>query len=146
MRRAVVDRDDEGEVEGVDYLDPTPPGLVVAFAQTNAGDMSPNLNLAPGSGPTDDEFENTRLIGLRQCEAAMQLATGPGTPVDPVIDVRMTHVDLGDVEVAAQFTGDGRPHRTGRAVAAAWAGMAAGSAVVMAPWTVHLGAALRGQR
>ena len=42
---------------------PRPPGLVVAFAQTNAGDMSPNLNLAPGSGPTDDEFENTRLIG-----------------------------------------------------------------------------------
>ncbi len=109
----------ERVVGGVDYLDTAPPELVVAFAQTNAGDMSPNLNLAPGSGPTDDEFENTRLIGLRQCEAAMRLAGGAGAPVDPVIDVRMTHVDLGDVEVAAEFTGDGRPHRTGRAVAAA---------------------------
>ena len=36
---------------------------VAAFAQTNAGDMSPNLNRRPGSGPTEDEFENTRIIG-----------------------------------------------------------------------------------
>ena len=28
----------------------------------------------------------------------------------------MTYVDLGDVEVGAEFTGDGRPHRTGRSV------------------------------
>lgn len=106
-------------VTGVDYRDGTPPELVVAFAQTNAGDMSPNLDLAPGSGPTGDEVDNTRLIGLRQYEAARALADAPGEPVEPVIEVRMTYVDLGDVVVAAEFTGDGRPHRTGRVVAAA---------------------------
>lgn len=97
--------------------------LVTAFAQTNAGDMSPNLNVDPvldaTRGPTEDEFENTRLIGLRQYRAAAALAQGTAPPLDPVIDTRMTYLDLGDVEVAPEFTGDGRPHRTGRVVAAA---------------------------
>ena len=42
----------EREVEGLDYLtDLSAPRFVGAFAQTNAGDMSPNLNLAPGQRP-----------------------------------------------------------------------------------------------
>lgn len=111
-------------VSGVDYLaDPDPP-VVTAFAQTNAGDMSPNLpgrtnGGAPGSGPTDDEVENTRLIGLRQYEAAARLAREPGEHLEGTVDSRLTHIDLGDVEVDARFTVDGRPHRTGRPVAAA---------------------------
>ena len=97
--------------------------VVTAFAQTNAGDMSPNVNAAveldATSGPTEDEFENTRLIGLRQYRAAAALAEGDALPLDPVVETRMTYVDLGDVEVGPEFTGDGRTHRTGPAVAAA---------------------------
>ncbi|MEO8888812.1 MAG: neutral/alkaline non-lysosomal ceramidase N-terminal domain-containing protein, partial [Jatrophihabitantaceae bacterium] len=52
-------------VHGVDYRAPTAADFIGAFAQTNAGDMSPNLDDGPGRGPTD-EFENTRLIGRRQ--------------------------------------------------------------------------------
>lgn len=106
-------------VSGVDYLSPDAGDVVTAFAQTNAGDMSPNLWHAPGSGPTDDEVENTRLIGLRQYEAAARLSSEPGVTMAGGVDARLTYVDLGDVEVGARFTGDGRPHRTGRAVAAA---------------------------
>ena len=107
-------------VEGVDYRGERPP-VVTAFAQTNSGDMSPNLNLAPGSGPTGDEFENTRIIGHRQYEAVAGLA---GDAIGGGIDCRMTWMHLADIVVAAEFSGDGSEHRTGRpaAGAAAFAG------------------------
>ncbi|OBH15332.1 alkaline ceramidase [Mycolicibacter terrae] len=104
---------------GVDYLAPEPPEFVAAFAQTNAGDMSPNLNHRPGSGPTEDEFENTRIIGARQADAATDLTTGHGVEVTGGLDARATYVDLSDFEVAPEFTGDGRTHRTGPALAGA---------------------------
>jgi neutral ceramidase len=106
----------ERVVSGVDYRAEGDPGFVGAFAQTNAGDMSPNLGLKPGTGPTDDEFENTRLIGLRQYEAAAKLT---GEPLDGGVDSRLTHVDLSRMTVRPEFTGDGRPHRTGTPIAGA---------------------------
>jgi neutral ceramidase len=103
----------EREVEGLDYLtDLDSPGFVGAFAQTNAGDMSPNLNLRPGSGPTEDEFENTRIIGTRQYGAASALATGNGVEVTGPVASRAVFVDLAQVTVQPQFTGDGRTHCT----------------------------------
>jgi neutral ceramidase len=103
----------------VDYLATTPPDFVAAFAQTNAGDMSPNLNRRPGSGPTEDEFENTRIIGTRQCSAATQLAAEPGVEVTGGLAARACYVDLSDFVVQPEFTGDGRRHRTGPALAGA---------------------------
>ncbi|BBZ23051.1 neutral ceramidase [Mycolicibacter hiberniae] len=102
---------------GVDYLSPAPPDFIAAFAQTNSGDMSPNIGRRPGSGPTDDEFENTRIIGGRQATAATELTRGHGTEVTGGIDARATYVDLTDFEVRPEFTGDGRAHRTGPAMA-----------------------------
>jgi neutral ceramidase len=103
----------EREVEGLDYLtDLSSPRFVGAFAQTNAGDMSPNLNLAPGSGPTDDEFENTRIIGTRQYDAAAALAAGEGVEVTGPIASLAVNVDLAHVTVHPPFTGDGRTHST----------------------------------
>lgn len=99
-------------IRGVDYLAPTRPEFIAAFAQTNTGDMSPNLNRGPGSGPTDDEFENTRIIGCRQAAAAASLAGEPGQAVTGGLEVRTTYVDLSDVTVRPEFTGDGRTHRT----------------------------------
>ncbi|HZC73342.1 MAG TPA: neutral/alkaline non-lysosomal ceramidase N-terminal domain-containing protein [Jatrophihabitans sp.] len=109
---------------GVDYLAGTPPEFVAAFAQTNAGDMSPNLNRRPGSGPTEDQFENTRIIGLRQYEAAAGLAGG-GAEVAGGLDTRLTHIDLSDFEVDAACCPDGRAHRTSGPYGAA--GQAAGT-------------------
>lgn len=103
----------------VDYLADDQPGFVAAFAQTNSGDMSPNLNRRPGSGPTEDEFENTRIIGSRQACAATKLATAPGTELTGGLDVRTTYVDLSDFTVTPEFSGDGRAHHTGPVMAGA---------------------------
>jgi neutral ceramidase len=116
----------EREVEGVDYLADAAPSFIGAFAQTNAGDMSPNLNLRPGSGPTEDEFENARIIGMRQYDAAAALANQDGDPLVGPIDVRVTYVDLANVTVRPEFTGDGRPHAT--------SGPAGGSASFAGAW------------
>ena len=104
-------------VERADYLGGQP-GLITAFAQTNAGDMSPNLGLRPGHGPTEDEVENARVIGLRQFEAAAKLLSD-GDSVGDGVDARMTYLDLGRADVRPEFTPDGLPHRTGRPVIAA---------------------------
>ncbi len=104
----------EREVHGVDYLNDPPgaPSFIAAFAQTNAGDMSPNLNLRPGSGPTEDQFENARIIGLRQFEAAHALAEAGGLALTGPLDCRMTYVDMAAVTVRPEFAGDGRSHTT----------------------------------
>jgi neutral ceramidase len=109
----------ERVVHGIDYRSRTADEFIGAFAQTNAGDMSPNLHNAPGSGPTEDEFENTRLIGLRQYQAAAALLETAGTPLGDGVDTRMTYVDLGDTTVRPEFTGDGATHRTTPAQTAA---------------------------
>ncbi|MCD0452891.1 neutral/alkaline ceramidase [Actinocorallia sp. API 0066] len=102
----------ERDVEHVDYLAAENPSFVAAFAQTNAGDMTPNLNLQPGSGPTEDQFENTRIIGTRQYEVADQLANNAPAPIDGPIDYRFTYVDMGATNVDAAYTGDGTNHST----------------------------------
>jgi neutral ceramidase len=103
---------------GVDYLSAEPPSFIGAFAQTNAGDMSPNLNRRPGSGPTENEFDNTRIIGTRQYGAAAALA-GSGFELTGGLDTRLTYIDLTDFAVDAAFCPDGRPHRTSGPYAAA---------------------------
>jgi neutral ceramidase len=103
---------------GVDYLSDAQPSFIGAFAQTNAGDMSPNLNRRPGSGPTENEFENTRIIGSRQYAAAAALV-GAGEQVSGGLDTRLAYIDLTDFAVDAQFCPDGRPHRTSGPYAAA---------------------------
>ena len=114
----------EHEHEGVRYRHDKAP-FVAAFAQTNPGDMSPNLNLRPGSGPTEDEFENTRLIGLRQFDKALSLADTAREALTGGVDHRMRYVDMGDVQVDGRYTPDGQPHAT--CTAALGASFAAGS-------------------
>ncbi|WP_078591537.1 neutral/alkaline ceramidase [Streptomyces megasporus] len=113
----------EREVSGADYLADTAPEVICAFAQTNAGDMSPNLDLRPPTTPED--FERTRRLGLRQYEAAARQLERPGTPLTGGVDSRLVYVDLSDVTVEPEFTGDGRTHRTAKP--AVGAAMAAGS-------------------
>jgi neutral ceramidase len=118
----------ERVVEGIDYLrdlDPSP-GFIGAFAQTNAGDISPNLNLHPGSGPTEDQFENTRIIGRRQYDAASALADLGGVEMVGPVDARLVYLDLSGVAVSPEFTGDGRSHST--------SGPAGGSASFAGAW------------
>ena len=89
--------------------------VVNAFAQTNAGDMSPNVPDAT-RGPTPDDVENCRIIGERQYAAARGLVDGAGDDVGAGITVRLTHVRLAGLDVDSRWCPDGRAHRTGRAV------------------------------
>lgn len=113
--------------EGVDYRSQDEPHVIAAFAQTNAGDMSPNLNLKPGSGPTENEVENTRIIGLRQYDSATKLLAEQPVSISGAIDYRLIYVTLSGFDVSPEFTGDGRSHRTGGPVpgAASFAGASA---------------------
>ncbi|MBK1786983.1 neutral/alkaline ceramidase [Prauserella cavernicola] len=113
----------EREVEHVDYHAEQSPDFVSAFAQTNAGDMSPNLDLRPPTTPED--FAATKEIGLRQFEAAVGQLGENGAALDGGVDSRLVHVDLSSVDVRPEFTGDGRHHRT--CAPAVGAAMAAGS-------------------
>ncbi|MFF8744622.1 neutral/alkaline ceramidase [Streptomyces californicus] len=107
----------EHDHEGVRYLDDAP-GFVAAFPNTNAGDMSPNLNLKPGSGPTENEFENARIIGERQLDKAREIHRD-AKPVSGGVDSRLAYVDMEDVTVGGAYTPDGEEHRTCPAVVGA---------------------------
>ena len=91
------------------------PTVVAAFAQTNAGDMSPNVPDAT-HGPTGDEVENARIIGTRQHDAARTLAATDGDELDGGLSCRLSDVNLSLLDVAGAYTDDGARHRTGRAV------------------------------
>ncbi|MEU2433157.1 neutral/alkaline ceramidase [Streptomyces sp. NPDC007861] len=108
----------EHDYEDVRYLDDAP-GFVAAFPNTNAGDMSPNLNLRPGSGPTEDEFENTRVIGERQFAKAREIHGSAIAPLTGGVDARLVHVDMENVSVSGAYTPDGKEHRTCPAVVGA---------------------------
>jgi neutral ceramidase len=86
--------------------------FVAAFAQTNAGDMSPNLRNGGALGPTDDEFENTKIIGTLQADKARQLFDSATEVLTGPIDVRQRYVDFSGIDVEARYTPDGQPHRT----------------------------------
>ncbi|NKS30224.1 alkaline ceramidase [Rhodococcus hoagii] len=114
----------EHDVAGVRYLDGKP-GFVACFPQTNTGDMSPNLDLKPGHGPTADEFENTRIIGERQVAAARE-AFRKATPLaSTTVDSRIMYLDMANQVVDGKYTSDGQVRRT--APACVGAAMAAGS-------------------
>ncbi|MFI7540399.1 neutral/alkaline ceramidase [Actinoplanes sp. NPDC049599] len=87
-------------------------GFVAAFAQTNAGDMSPNLRNGGAQGPTDNEFENTRIIGKLQADKAKQLFDGATEVLSGPIAARSRYVDFSAVQVAGAYTPDGQAHRT----------------------------------
>ncbi|WP_285686872.1 neutral/alkaline non-lysosomal ceramidase N-terminal domain-containing protein [Actinoplanes sp. NBRC 103695] len=100
----------EHDVHGVSWAERG--GFVAAFAQTSAGDMSPNLRGGGAQGPTDDQFENTRIIGQLQASRAEQLFESATEELSGPIDARGRYVDFSDIQVEPRFTPDGQPHRT----------------------------------
>jgi neutral ceramidase len=99
----------EHDTAGVRYLDGDP-AFVACFPQTNSGDMTPNLNLRPGTAET--EFENTKTIGTLQFQAAKSAFDAAAQPVTGGVDCRLTYVDMSAVTVDAKYTPNGRQQRT----------------------------------
>jgi len=98
----------EHEMKGVRYSSDS--DFVAAFAQSNAGDMTPNLNL-DGTGPTSNEFENTRIIGERQLQKALEIYNGALETLSGTLDYRQRYVDFSRINVEGRFTG-GSAHST----------------------------------
>lgn len=89
------------------------PGMVASFPQTNAGDMTPNLNLIKmhPSGPTDDHTRNCEIIGRRQYDAGRG-AFSRATPMSRGgVDAVIRYVDMSRSSQQG-FTPDGRPAST----------------------------------
>lgn len=94
--------------KGINYL--TGEGYIAGFANSNAGDMSPNLNLRPGSGPTDDQWQNAKIIGQRQADSAMQTKTD--IAVGGSVDYRQKYIDMSKQKIDPNYTVDGKAHTT----------------------------------
>ncbi|WHU47268.1 neutral/alkaline non-lysosomal ceramidase N-terminal domain-containing protein [Gordonia sp. L191] len=93
------------------------PGVVAAFPQTNAGDMTPNLwlrKMHPG-GPTADHRTNRVMIGDRQHRAA-QRAFAAARPLTGAISYAYRFLDLSDIRIDGHYTPDGKPTRTTPAI------------------------------
>lgn len=82
------------------------PEFVAAFAQSNCGDVTPNLNLN-NTGPGTTDTESTRIIGGRQARAAQKLFDQAKESLQGKIEVRHTFVDFSRLTVAGEFTGAG---------------------------------------
>ncbi|MFT6006624.1 MAG: neutral ceramidase [Pseudoalteromonas tetraodonis] len=96
-------------------------GFVAAFAQTNAGDVTPNLNL-DNTGPGKDDFDSTKIIGQRQVDVALDLFANASELLKGSIDYRQVYVNLSQFEVSEKFSGQGTQHTCPSAYGYSFAG------------------------
>ncbi|MFI5776571.1 neutral/alkaline ceramidase [Nocardia sp. NPDC051570] len=103
----------EHDEMGVRYLD-GPAGFVAAFAQTNPGDITPNLNVIPWhpTGPTEDNRVNCALIGERQYQAGRAAFAAARPMSGSGVDAALRYVNMGDTAIDGDYTPDGKPART----------------------------------
>ena len=87
-------------------------GFVAAFANANAGDVSPNTWLKPGQGPTNDQFKNVKIQGEKQANAVRSQLKSSGTPVGKGLDSRISYFNFSGMNVDAKYTGSGQNERT----------------------------------
>ncbi|MCW8194848.1 neutral/alkaline ceramidase [Proteobacteria bacterium 005FR1] len=78
--------------------------FVAAFAQSNCGDITPNLNLN-NTGPGENEFETTRIIAERQYNKARELFDNASEKLSGPVRSRQRYFTFEDKTVAPQFTG-----------------------------------------
>lgn len=72
--------------------------FTAAFAQTNSGDISPNIFWGyPAGGESD--FEHMEIIARRQYDKAKALYNNAGNTLNGTIDFRHMYVDMGSVEI-----------------------------------------------
>ncbi len=81
-------------------------GLVAAFAQSNAGDITPNLNLN-NTGPGENDVETTRIIAERQLDVSKKLFEAASEKVQGAILVLHAYVNMAYHPVSGEFTGAG---------------------------------------
>ncbi|QRY63875.1 neutral/alkaline non-lysosomal ceramidase N-terminal domain-containing protein [Gordonia sp. PDNC005] len=93
-------------------------GVVAAHAQTNAGDMTPNLwlrKMNPG-GPTEDHRTNRVLIGRRQDDAGQRALSGARAMSKGGVDTATRYLNLDDLHISGHYTPNGKSTRTSPAI------------------------------
>lgn len=86
-----------------DYSNPKT--FVAAFAQSNSGDVTPNI------GYGNNEFENTEYAGRMEYEKAVQLNNTATQYLNGSVDFRHQFVDFENITVAPEFA-DGTERHT----------------------------------
>ncbi|MCS7188467.1 MAG: neutral/alkaline non-lysosomal ceramidase N-terminal domain-containing protein [Bacteroidia bacterium] len=112
---------------------------IAAFAQTTAGDVTPNHFTFPGvrvrRGPTPNPFENRRLIGRYQAEMSQKLLREQGEKLSPHLKAWWRWVDFSHVEVEEPYTrGMGRGTTGPGAIGVAFIGGTAEGGGVSSEW------------
>lgn len=90
------------------------PNFVAAFANSNCGDVTPNLNL-DNTGPGANDFESTRIIAERQFNVAVQLADTATVQLSGPIGSIQAYVDFSNLTVSDRFTKAGEQCTCGSA-------------------------------
>jgi neutral ceramidase len=96
------------KAKGTDYS--ASETFVAAFAQSNEGDVSPNILSGENGGGADD-FESTSLSGTKQYNKGLALYNSATELLTGGVDYRHAFVRLDNFSVAPQF-GDGAAHTT----------------------------------
>jgi len=78
--------------------------FVAAFAQSNEGDVTPNIYGGTNGGGAND-IESTELSGTKQYNLAKSLYDGASQLLTGAVDYRHTYVKMDEVQVAAQYGG-----------------------------------------
>lgn len=81
--------------------------FVAAFAQSNGGDVTPNLSLDRRRAGRN-EFRSTRIIGERQAAAARRLYDSASEEILGRIAYRQSYVDFSKLTVSDAFTHSGQ--------------------------------------
>lgn len=77
--------------------------FVAAFAQSNCGDVTGNLNL-DNTGPGEDDVETTQIIGQRQLDEALRLFDAAEERLAGPIVYRQQFVDFSNLVVDDEYT------------------------------------------
>jgi neutral ceramidase len=91
----------------------SPNTFVAAFAQSNEGDVTPNI-CGEGDGCGANDYENTAIAGRKQFDKALALYQGATSLLTGGVDYRHSHVKMDALSVDARYT-DGVPRPTCRA-------------------------------
>jgi neutral ceramidase len=79
---------------------------VALFAQTNCGDVSPNIG-TNFAGPGKTDTESTQIIGQRQADVALRLIEQANTPIEGPIETKQAFVNFSNLIISGEFTGAG---------------------------------------
>ncbi len=88
--------------KGTDYL--SAETFVGTFAQTNSGDVSPNIFWGYPEGGESD-FDHMKIIGQKQYEKAAELYNQADELLADGIDYRHMYIDFSDVTIDPAWTG-----------------------------------------